>query len=136
MKNCNKCGLDKNEDEFTKNKSNNLSSWCNSCKREKAREWYKANKNQIKEKQSGYRKERRKWFEEYKLTLKCERCGENHPAVLDFHHLDPHSKEFTVSDQVWTRNPKHVMDEINKCIVLCSNCHRKLHWNEKQNSLA
>jgi uncharacterized Zn finger protein len=36
MKNCNKCGLDKNEDEFIKNKSNNLSSWCNSCKREKA----------------------------------------------------------------------------------------------------
>jgi hypothetical protein len=130
MKDCVKCGLSKNEDEFSKNDYDNLSSWCKSCKRERARQWYKDNKVAVNKKQQQYRKERYQWFVDYKATLKCERCNENHPAVLDFHHIDPNAKEFTVSDQVWTKKQEVVMDEIKKCIVLCSNCHRKLHWEE------
>lgn len=36
------------------------------------------------------------WLKEYKETLKCENCGENHPACLDFHHVDPNEKAFAL----------------------------------------
>ncbi len=37
------------------------------------------------------------WFREYKSSLSCENCGEDHPACLDFHHIDPREKKFSVS---------------------------------------
>jgi hypothetical protein len=57
-------------------------------------------------------------------------CGFNHPAALDFHHVDPKEKENNihrlVSDGRWAR----VYEEIKKCIVLCANCHRLHHYDE------
>jgi hypothetical protein len=56
----------------------------------------------------------------------CATCGENDPRCLDFHHTG--AKEIEVANATkrgWAL-PK-VQQEIDKCIVLCSNCHRKLH---------
>lgn len=69
-----------------------------------------------------------KWFSDYKKTLKCERCPENHPACLDFHHRDPKTKLFKVGGAAPSGMPQaKVMAEIAKCAVLCANCHRKEH---------
>lgn len=66
---------------------------------------------------------------EYKKGLVCVDCGENHPATLDFHHLDPSTKRYRIASAI-TRatNWDKVLAEIEKCIVLCSNCHRKRHY--------
>jgi hypothetical protein len=59
-------------------------------------------------------------------------CPENHPACLDFHHKNPKQKDFEIAcaiRQGWTK--PRILEEIEKCIVVCSNCHRKLHWLEK-----
>lgn len=73
----------------------------------------------------------RDWFIDLKSTLKCSHCSENHPAVLDFHHEDPSMKEFNISSMIKRRNSIETIEsEIEKCIVLCANCHRKLHWEE------
>lgn len=56
----------------------------------------------------------------------CPRCGENDPACLDFHHTGDEEKSFSVSHRSW-RNPAVLQAEIAKCVVLCANCHRKLH---------
>ena len=64
-----------------------------------------------------------------KKTLSCT-CGENHPACLEFHHIDPSIKEFEISGAVRLYGKEKIMNEIAKCIVLCSNCHRKRHWDE------
>jgi hypothetical protein len=82
----------------------------------------KAKENKLKGKQE---------FDNYKKNLKCEICGENHPATLDFHHKDPNEKELIVSKAVWTRSWSGIKKEIDKCSVLCSNCHRKLHYEER-----
>ncbi|MEL0011655.1 MAG: HNH endonuclease, partial [Bacteroidota bacterium] len=61
----------------------------------------------------------------------CEMCGESHPAALDFHHRDPSEKDTNLASVVgmgWSRD--RIIREINKCDVICSNCHRKLHWND------
>lgn len=66
------------------------------------------------------------WLFEYKKTLKCQECPENYPRCLDFHHLDEKKKRACVSNLVHRGCGKEtILKEIDKCIVLCSNCHRK-----------
>lgn len=71
--------------------------------------------------------ELKNWFEDYKKHLECEKCGEDHPACLDFHHEQ--EKSIGVSELVNRRNSskKRIKEEISKCTVLCANCHRKIH---------
>jgi hypothetical protein len=76
----------------------------------------------------------RDWLWEYKKTIKCNRCDENHPACLDFHHTDPSEKDFSVASYSLKKvvdDLPVVLAEIQKCIVLCSNCHRKEHHNQR-----
>lgn len=72
----------------------------------------------------------RGWYNGLKLGLSCQECGENHPATLDFHHLDPETKDRAVASMIsrgWTE--AEILSEMSKCVVLCANCHRKLHWD-------
>lgn len=60
---------------------------------------------------------------------KCEKCGYNKSlAALDFHHIDPCKKDFNIGSSIalglsW----ETVKKELDKCILLCSNCHREEH---------
>lgn len=91
--------------------------------------WYEKNKESEKLKTRQRKNEIKEWFSEYKSTLKCERCGENHPATLQFHHLDPSEKEIGISKALtngWSK--KKIILEVSKCQVLCANCHFKTHY--------
>ena len=58
----------------------------------------------------------------------CVDCGFYHPACMDFHHLDPTTKVDSVARMIGTgRALKVIQEEIDKCVCLCSNCHRKRH---------
>lgn len=62
----------------------------------------------------------------------CQQCGYNKSnAALDFHHLDPTYKEFNFSKKKvkWETLQK----ELDKCILVCANCHREIHEKEKAN---
>ena len=73
---------------------------------------------------------RKQWYEDLKVGLKCEICGEDCPDCLVFHHRDPKEKEFMIStSQSRLISKKRVLQEIRKCKVLCANCHLKLHNN-------
>jgi hypothetical protein len=75
------------------------------------------------------------WLNDIKNTLKCSRCDENHPACLDFHHVDTSTKEFNLGDCVRKGYSKERIEaEIAKCIILCANCHRKLHFEDNMPS--
>ncbi len=68
---------------------------------------------------------------ELKIRTKCK-CGESHIATLSFHHRDGSTKECDIRTIVvkgWSW--KRVLEEISKCDVMCENCHRKLHWEER-----
>jgi len=75
----------------------------------------------------------REWFFEYKKTLKCVACGEDDPCCLSFHHIDPGSKKASIWKLV--NSAKTTMAElqleINKCLVLCYNCHIKYHKEQR-----
>lgn len=72
----------------------------------------------------------RKFVSEIKLTSKCSQCDENHPATLDFHHVDKNHKDFSISEAYKFGSLTKLKNELDKCVILCSNCHRKLHWRE------
>ena len=74
------------------------------------------------------RAKHREWLNQYKQQHPCVCCGESDISCLDFHHLDPTTKELK-GDVAFYKNwaISHVEQEIAKCVVLCSNCHRKLH---------
>lgn len=67
-----------------------------------------------------------------KVRRGCARCGERHPACLDFHHRDRTTKDLTLS-QMCARaaSDRRIQEEIQKCDLLCANCHRKLHWGDR-----
>jgi hypothetical protein len=75
-------------------------------------------------------------WRDYKATLECVKCGQNHPATFDFHHIDSRTKEYSVNALVKNRAFKKAVEEVKKCIVLCANCHRIHHHDERQNKKA
>lgn len=133
MKKCHNCGLEKPVEDFSKNASrkDGRNATCKSCYSVYKKEYYKLNDGDIKEKVGRRREDLREWFDSYKTNLKCEKCGENHPAVLDFHHTG--DKDFEIGDAVRNGLSKiKILAEIQKCQVLCCRCHRILHWEERQ----
>ena len=62
------------------------------------RRWYQRNKDKRKIEIRNREKSIVKWFKEYKKTLKCTNCPENHPATLVFHHNDGEKKECGIAD--------------------------------------
>jgi hypothetical protein len=91
------------------------------------REWYKKNKEKRIRFNKAWQNEQKRLYEEYKSTLKCSVCGEDETVCLDFHHRDPNEKEFTIGMVRKNMSFENVKKEIDKCDVLCANCHRKVH---------
>ena len=59
---------------------------------------------------------------------KCMICGySKYIGALDFHHLDETQKEFGLSIRGLTRSWAKILAEIDKCILICANCHREIH---------
>ena len=100
------------------------------------RKWYAKNKESEKEHVRRRKNKIKQWLQNYKLSLKCFKCLENHPATLEFHHKKSKEKEKTISQMVVDGiSIKKILDEIKKCEVLCANCHRKVHFINKINKL-
>ena len=97
------------------------------------REWYAKNKARRVELNKKWQEGVKQWYAEYKKTLTCSRCPESDAVCLDFHHLDPTKKDYTVSQTMWSgASIKKILTEIEKCVVLCANCHRKEHARLKE----
>lgn len=130
-KTCTKCGLEKPIEQFVVNKAkkDGHGSNCKECHRKTCNRYYQKNKNTVR-KNAKLHKERLKQFINSFKESGCILCGERDLACLDLHHIQ--DKLFTISQNI-TNFSKDVLEkELKKCVVLCSNCHRKLHyynWN-------
>ena len=64
---------------------------------------------------------------------KCVFCGyDKCIQSLELHHFNSTEKDFGISDKGYTRSWERVKKEIDKCILICANCHRELHAGIKQ----
>lgn len=128
---CSSCKIEKEFSEFSKNKSKSdgLQLFCKSCASEHFKKYYAENKEHHKKVIS-----KRKWKHIYSVQqyvydyLKnngCCECKENDPACLDFDHVRG-KKINIISKMVGTGTslPK-ILEEIDKCVIRCANCHRK-----------
>lgn len=81
------------------------------------------------------------WRRKAKIKLveykggECERCGYKKCIdALEFHHKNPSEKDFTISGKSWSF--ERLKKEVDKCIMVCSNCHKEIHYELKQSSVA
>jgi hypothetical protein len=105
--------------------------------REYHKKWYANPGNRARQiAQAAFHKNRNKarnraFIEEYKQERGCQ-CGENHPACLDFHHLDPTRKRRTISEMIHGAYSLEVIEqELEQCLLICRNCHAKLHYEDR-----
>jgi hypothetical protein len=97
------------------------------------RRWYAKNAAKKIAWQQRRRRELRAWWKAFKATKRCERCGENAPECLQFHHRDESEKDLDLSTAIvdgWTHD--RLLAEAAKCEVLCANCHLKHHWSHRK----
>jgi len=138
MKQCTKCKKMLPRDNFRwKNKSQNLKhSQCKECQSKAEKERYirdEERKKAILERTLSY-KERNLEYIKQRKACGCAKCGEKRFYVLDFHHLNKEDKNDYIN-HLRTCSLETLSQEIDKCIVLCSNCHREFHYLEKNTGL-
>lgn len=93
---------------------------CKECLNKRAANWRKNNV----EKARGYFTNERAKISAWKEERGCLICKEKDPVCLDMHHLDPSTKEGDPSRRGRFEN---FLKEASKCVVLCRNCHAKVH---------
>ena len=102
---------------------------CRPCHSAYHREHYLANKqryvDQARASKQRLRLERTRFLFEYFAAHPCTDCGEPDPMVLEFDHLDAGTKAFTIGQSIPYRNWPSILEEIEKCEVVCANCHRR-----------
>lgn len=69
-------------------------------------------------------------IQDLKIGLKCKKCGyDKCGASLEFHHINPEEKDEKVARMLTNNyNLDIVKKEIEKCVVLCANCHHEFHF--------
>lgn len=132
MKTCKICLLEKSVDCFASNVSrkDKLQTYCRECHSKYTREHYENNKSYYKTKARKRTKLLRKQFNEVKEALPCLDCKKSYPYyVMDYDHRDGEQKTLEVSTLVMKGNVKALAEEIGKCDLVCSNCHRERTYN-------
>ena len=103
------------------------------------KQYYEDNKEGIANKQKSLRDARNLEIFKYKggECAHCKLREPDHLEVYDYHHIDPSTKSYTVSNMLYGPMDK-IIAEVDKCLLLCSNCHRKEHARlnkEKQDEI-
>lgn len=121
MKICNKCGEEKCLDNFYgRNKV------CKSCYLARCKNiYYPANKEKLIKGVQDNIKTRRDYVIDFLLANPCNVCGEPDPVVLVFDHLIPDDQTANISFLITSGTKEKLELEIEKCQVLCCNCHAR-----------
>lgn len=121
---CTKCGKELPVDQFN---------WRNKAKGTRRADCKFCHNNYMKIKYQ----EKREIVQELKAQCSCAKCGDQRGYLLEYHHSDPTQKENGIARMVSNNYQlDKVYDEIEKCVVLCANCHREFHYlHNRDNSL-
>jgi hypothetical protein len=101
-----------------------------------SRKWYEKNRREIiKKVKRAKDKNRQEWIA-YKTKQRCSHCRKKHPAIIDFHHVIKEGKRSVNHLALKQNNVLEAIKEAEeKCIPLCSNCHRIYHWHETRRAI-
>jgi hypothetical protein len=104
--------------------------------REYQKEWFKNNKNKSRLIHKRILERKKDYVRKWKEIHPCYLCGESDINVLVFHHLEPRNGEHmkTISYLTKYHGMKRLKEEIEKCAVVCRNCHIKIHYGDIENA--
>jgi len=137
-KKCSTCGETYLLEEFPKNKKNKDGRHhdCKDCKNAKNRKAYRSKDKIARYNREAHQRRKERYYGIIKNYLgtdnfTCSSCGYTYHthAPFDWHHIDPSTKEYEVSSMV-RHTEERIINELDKCVLLCSNCHRILHNEE------
>lgn len=120
---CSLCHQFKELKEFSKNKSAKFGyhHWCKTCHSKQRK-----GDARTKRKARLYNRQLKSYYKSL-LGGKCAKCGYKRTQVsLEFHHIDPGEKDSIVTKLISTNKHNDIMFELDKCILLCRNCHMEL----------
>lgn len=113
---CSRCKRELPLTQFYSRGNGKLRSECKECHKEYVKSKYQERKGAIGE---------------VKASIGCAKCGDTRSYVLNFHHKDPSIKDANIARMTSNKNRlEDIQKEIDKCVVLCSNCHREFHHLE------
>jgi hypothetical protein len=128
---CTKCKIEKNLHLFpAREKSKDgRASWCRTCYKENWQARYYKNhghyRNSHNTSRNKIREQNARKVFEYLAGHPCINCGESDPIVLEFDHRDKIDKIENISNLILDSSWQRIEIEIEKCDVLCANCHRR-----------
>ena len=126
-KQCSSCKKNKLPKEFSPARlgKDGMDSRCKECNSARYAAWYKINRKRAIESARRVQRSKRQFVDSYKITNGCQSCGfKGHPAALDLHHLNRENKVDGVCRLVQSRSLEVIKMEMEKCEILCANCHR------------
>jgi hypothetical protein len=138
-KTCTKCQKTKDLNDFPKDKrgKNGLHAKCKDCKNAYYRKYLAGNVEHI----ARVNKQNRKYkntVKQYKIEKGCYICGYNKCATsLHFHHRNPDEKVNGIANMTsrWTK-PETLKAEIEKCDIVCANCHGEIEETKHEHKYA
>lgn len=127
---CIRCAIIKSADSFHKSmkSKDGLSIYCKSCRAEIDKKSYEKSPERryiIKKRRDDVRRFNSNLLRRYKAMKGCSCCDERDPVALDLHHVNDDKEDSPSNLKAYST--KTLKDEIRKCIVVCANCHRKIH---------
>jgi hypothetical protein len=129
LRKCYRCGEFKPVEEFSwrRKTKGQRDSFCRPCRSAYGKEHYAANRqryiDQAAVSKQKIRLARTKYLIEFFETHPCIDCGETDPIVLEFDHL--RDKLFAIGPHLARRKWQSILNEMEKCEVVCANCHRR-----------
>lgn len=129
VKICRVCKIEKPYKDYHLHKHcvGGVTGTCRLCVQEYKRAWYAENRKRRQDKANNVNRSRKRMIVDH-FGDKCHDCGNTyHQCVYEFHHLDPTQKDVNPSRALSWKEEK-MWTEINKCIMLCSNCHKIRHF--------
>jgi len=129
---CSKCKQELDIESFSKNraKSSGYNNQCKTCQKSYKDQHYRDNKSSYLDRNKENKTRRKIAFYEWMQDKFCVDCGNNDVRVLEFDHLDRSNKSFNISTKVADLSFESLMEEIEKCEIVCANCHKIRTANE------
>ncbi len=132
---CSSCKKERKPEDFASRGNGKKHKRCKFCQREYNKKHYKENKDKYIKRALAHNAKTRKnnaiKIAKLKSETPCTDCKKKYPYyVMEFDHVRG-EKIGNVADLSHTRNWKQVSAEIEKCEIVCANCHRERTWSRK-----
>lgn len=129
---CPDCKSDQPINEFAfRNKAKGIRQpYCHKHRRLRAKIKYQRTKDVVIGKVRLRQNKNKNDFKQWKATLRCVVCAENNPVCLDFHHYNNNKETDVAMLKAQGYRLQRILEEAHKCVILCANCHRKVHNND------